>query len=713
MAAANHCVFRFCDVEVREAERRVTRGGEPLTLEPKTYRVLIHLLHHSGHLVTKNELLDAVWGDTTVTESSLTRAVALLRHVLEDDPHQPRFIETVATAGYRFVCPVEVSEDSHDSVASTGSANAGDRSQGEILPAKSQDGIRQKSRRRWLFAAPVLAAVIAATIWYLHRPLPPPRITGYIQITHDGHRKYLAGTDSNRLYFNDSLGEATPGSIAQVAVSGGLIGQISVPLPSPILVDVSPDGANLLVISVPKSDEFSNPLWNVRIFGGSVRRLGDANWASFSPDGNSVAFTKAKDEIWLVQSDGTGARKLATVGGLPCCIVWSPDGSVIRFTQEGELWEMSSTGLNPHRLLAGWHASAWRCCGGWTRDGKFFLFLSEYQIWALDERRGLFRRPSDTPIQLAGGPINWGRPIPSKDGSKIFAEGDILRGELSRFDSKTKQFLPFLGGISVQEVIFSKDGKSVAYVSYPGDILWKANRDGSHPVQLTDSPMGAFLPRWSPDGTQIVFAGWSPAIDKGASHIYIVPSEGGSPPKLLPEIRDLTTIHSNWSPEGHKIVFNARSNAGPVNQFEKGTYDVRILDLDSHRVAIVPGSTDIWGPRWSPDGRYLVAGTLDEMRLMIFDFKTQKWSELPQEGVVDSPEWSRDGQSIYFRRPRGDMGVFRISIKGGKAEKIVDLTDWHDAGVAGKYMGLDPSDAPLLLRDIGSYEIYALTLEKK
>jgi len=57
--------------------------------------------------------------------------------------------------------------------------------------------------------------------------------------------------------------------------------------------------------------------------------------------------------------------------------------------------------------------------------------------------------------------------------------------------------------------------------------------------------------------------------------------------------------------------------------------------------------------------------------------------------------------------------VFRISVKGGAPEKIVDLKDWHDAGWWGMYSGLDPTDAPLLLRDIGSDDIYALTLEEK
>ena len=130
----------------------------------------------------------------------------------------------------------------------------------------------------------------------------------------------------------------------------------------------------------------------------------------------------------------------------------------------------------------------------------------------------------------------WGGPVPSKDGSRIFALGLSPRGELSRFDSKTKQFQPFLGGISCQGVSYSKDGKSIAYVSYPEGILWKANRDGSNPVQLTDPPLQAFMPRWSPDGKQISFAGDYPGPN-GA--FYLVSSDGGSPRKFLAQDQHL------------------------------------------------------------------------------------------------------------------------------------------------------------------------------
>jgi DNA-binding winged helix-turn-helix (wHTH) protein/Tol biopolymer transport system component len=702
MMAIKSFVFRFDDVEVREREFSLIKAGKVLTVEPKAFRTLLFLLHNPQRLISKEELLNSVWGDAAVTEGSLTRCIWLLRSVLGDDIRNPRYIETVATVGYRWVCKVEVSEDASGEPEATEEPT-------DLSGAGEKDAGRKRLWAWALAGGGLLALCLAGMIWYLHRPLPPLRVTGYSQITHDGRKKSLAGTDGSRLYFSAMPGEATPGSIAQVAITGGLIGQTPVALPSPMLVDVSPDGTNLLVMSVPKEDSVTYPLWDVRVLGGSARRLGEAVDASFSPDANSAAYSTPEGDIWVVQSDGTGAHKLASVGGAVTDVGWSPDDRVIRFSRDGELWEMSSSGLAPHRVLPGWLASSFPCCVRWILDGKFFLYLAGDKIWALDERRGLFRRPPAGPIQLTTGPMSWGRPIPSRDGSRIFAEGTIPRGELSRFDSKTKLSQPFLGGISAQGVIFSKDGKSIAYVSYPDGILWKANRDGSNPVPLIDSPMNAGLPRWSPDGTQIIFQYFSPTANKPS--IYIVSSEGGSPPKLLNEISELFAFHPNWSPDGRKIIFN--SIAVPFTSWVNVKFDVHILDLDSHQVTTVPGSDQILGARWSPDGRYLAAGTKDEMRLMIFDFKTQRWSEIAQKGVVDSPEWSRDGKFIYFRRPRGDIGVFRILVKGGVAEKIVDLKNWHDAGWDGKYMGLDPTDAPLLLRDISSADIYALTLEEK
>ena len=103
-------VFRFDDIEVREWEFSLTKAGKVLAVEPKAFRVLLLLLHNPQKLISKGELLNSVWGDTAVTEGSLTRSIWLLRRLLGDDVNEPRFIETVATVGYRLVCKVEVSE---------------------------------------------------------------------------------------------------------------------------------------------------------------------------------------------------------------------------------------------------------------------------------------------------------------------------------------------------------------------------------------------------------------------------------------------------------------------------------------------------------------------------------------------------------------------------------------------------------------------------
>src|ERR1700722_11183064 len=708
-------VFRFDDVEVREREFTLTKAGQVLTVEPKAFRALLFLLHNPQRLISKEELLDAVWDDAAVTEGSLTRCISLLRSRLGDDIRSPRYIETVATVGYRFKCTVDVSEEVPSDVPSPDRSIPEDGSAVEAQTATGPEGDLRAPRRRWPLAAAIIAGILASFAWYLHRPLPPPSITGYTQITHDGHQKVLVGTDGARLYFNQMSGQSLPASIAEVAISGGGTAQVPVPIPDPLLLDVSPDGSNFLISS---NSALPLPmLWNVRILGGSKRRLadidGDADCAAFSPDGNSAAYAQ-QGNIYVVRSDGTEAHKLVSAGNDLCQIVWSPDGGAIRFTMKDRIWEVSSIGSGLHEVIPGWHGLSANCCGRWTSDGKFFLSLSDGQIWALDERRGLLRKPPDKPIQLTQGPISWGRPpgkylsssfwggpIPSKDGSKIFALGFSPRGELSRFDATTKQFQPFLGGISAQGVVFSKDGKSIAYVSYPEGTLWKANRDGSNPVQLTDAPLEAILPRWSPDGKLISFAVDYPGPNGG---FYVVSADGGSPREILPEDRHMDGFLT-WSPDGHRMVGTSTS--------PDGKRVLRILNLDPRQSTTIAGSDGLFSPRWSPDGRYIVAASWDGNHLKIFDFNTQQWSELQQEGVPDSPEWSADGQYIYFRRVVGDLGLFRIRIPGGTAEKIADLKDFHDAGWLGRYMGLDPTDAPLLLRDIGSSDIYALTVEQK
>lgn len=98
---------RFGDIVVDAAARTLTRGGQEQALEPKAFSVLLALLSRPGELVTRDELLDAVWGHRHVTPGVLTRAIAQLRTALADDPHEPRYIQTRHALGYVLIARPE------------------------------------------------------------------------------------------------------------------------------------------------------------------------------------------------------------------------------------------------------------------------------------------------------------------------------------------------------------------------------------------------------------------------------------------------------------------------------------------------------------------------------------------------------------------------------------------------------------------------------
>ena len=95
--------YRFGDVEVEAGGREVRRGGVRVPLEPKALDVLLLLLVEAGRVVEKRRLMQTVWADVHVTDSSLARAVTQVRRALGDDIRTPRYIETVTTRGYRFI----------------------------------------------------------------------------------------------------------------------------------------------------------------------------------------------------------------------------------------------------------------------------------------------------------------------------------------------------------------------------------------------------------------------------------------------------------------------------------------------------------------------------------------------------------------------------------------------------------------------------------
>jgi eukaryotic-like serine/threonine-protein kinase len=555
--------------------------------------------------------------------------------------------------------------------------------------------------KRWALTVGGFSLLVIASLIYLQsRPLPVPSVSGYVPVTHDGNPKYLAGTDGARLYFGEFPSEGPV--IAEVSASGGDVAHVPVPAPTMFLLAVSPDGATLLVADEVGQSASRGPLWALPVLGGSPRRLGATagQAAAYSPNGLLIAYTDGKD-LFTAKSDGAESHKLISLPDVVFDPAWSLDGTLIRFrvggfiNTQGSLWQVSVDGTNLHPLLPRWRTPPAECCGNWTTDGKYFVFGSGGNVWALAEKEKWFGKSGALPVQVTSGPMSFFSPLPSKDGKKLFVVGILARGELTRYDTKSAEFLPFLSGISADGVSFSKDGQWVAYTAYPESTLWRSKADGSHRLQLTYPPMTALLPRWSPDGKQLAFYELVPGHN---AKLRTVSVDGGTPAEQIPDDPE-DKYDPSWSLDGTKILFS--------NFLATPNSTIQLLDMKTHQRSTLPGSTGLFSARWSPDGRYIAAMTFDSRSLMLFDFENQKWEEIAKI-TLGFPNWSKSGEYVYFLHEQDQPSVMRVRIRDRKLERVADLKNFRQAGFWGVWLGMAPDDSPLLLRDTGTQDIYAL-----
>jgi Tol biopolymer transport system component len=533
--------------------------------------------------------------------------------------------------------------------------------------------------------------------------MPPIRVVGFNQLTNDGQAKSgPMATDGTRIYFNEKL----PGqvrSLAQVSVDGGDTTRMSIPLPRPRLLDLSRDRTAILLGNQEANG--SQSLWLEPVAGGSPRRVGRvlANAAAL---GNQQTIVYGSgDDIYVTDKEDAATRKLLTAPGAPYAFNLSPDGKTLRFSHHKRGSESVSIMETPvgrghlGELLSG-------CCGKWTDDQHFFIFEKKQggrtDLWAQEENDAI-PEGKRVPIHLTAGPLDFEAPISGKNSKEIFAIGSLNRDEIVRYDSRSRQFVSYLSGISAEGLSFSRDGKWVAYTSYPDGALWRCKIDGSERLQLTFPPMRALLPRWSPLGHDIAFMANSPGRPW---NIYILSSEGGTPREILPDSPDKMDV--NWSPDGNSLIFGS---------FDAPQLPISIVDLKTGRVSTLPGSIGLFSPRWSPDGRYICAITAARpFKLMLFDFRNRKWVELFGSEMA-YPSWSHDGRYIYFEQVHnlghdGSASINRMRISDHKLDTIVDLKEAGRliTGSFAEWTGLAPDDSPLLSRDISTHEIYSLRL---
>jgi Tol biopolymer transport system component/DNA-binding winged helix-turn-helix (wHTH) protein len=666
-------VFRFGDIEVREREFLLLRAGRVVPVEPKAFRVLLFLLRNPGRVVTKDEIVNAVWNDTSVSDNSLTRSIATLRRLLEDDSREPRYIATVQTIGYRFLCPVDVVDHAPSSTGPLGP----DEIPGEI-PDETLDETLGKSglmtRRR---LTPVLVAVVSIAIlvclgaWIVHRR---------IQLS-AGTYGQIAEKQSSRM---------------RIVPLTGLPGAVWGPV-------FSPDGRQI-AYTWDGENPVRGDLYVQLVDGKTPLRLthsrsGFLCCAEWSPDGQQIAFGRCGDngeEIFVISSLGGPERKL-TNGDCPYSFAerptWTQDGKFLLLKDQCS--PDASSGIVVFSLETGTKRCLHSPPSGDLGDGIHILSPDQKTvafIWAKS-----YGSNDIYTVPLSGGSArrltydsqNVTELMWTPDGERI-----IFKSNRRGLDRIWR--VPGNGGAIEPETVFpgvgtlTHDGSRLAYVEPPAFLswtstIWRADlaQEGGKVISLKtvlDSAGRNDSPQHSPDQLHIVFSSYR----SGSDEIWRSNADGSEPLQLTSLGGHAGT--PRWSPDGKWIAFDYRPGAHS---------QIYLIDSEGRNThPITSGDYENLVPSWSRDGAFIYfassqGGGYDVWRM---NLATGNTTRVTHHGGFAAVE-SYDGKTVYFTKFIGS-GMWSVPAAGGEERRIVD------APRVGYWGHFAPTDNGIYLLDV-------------
>ncbi len=691
--------YRFGNFELNAYSGELSRNGAKLRLQDQPFLVLRKLLESAGTVVAREDIHAALWpADTFVDfDTSLNTAIKRLREVLGDSADNPVFIETVPRRGYRFLAPVQVIQNGGLSPV---------RSAADTSPTPFA-----RLRSRLVLTGLFVAVVVAGLLLLVRSPGAEPRVLDSTQITFDEMGKGNLHQHDGKIYFNEQASDRI--TLLEVPAVGGTPALLSSSYPGLLLGGISADGSKLLVAPAPNLTKGPFRLKIMDLSSGSLQSVDgiecdDVSWAP----GGKIIFARYQD-VFLSDPDGSHQRKLLSASGPVSHMRFSPDGARLRFSvgdkmiSQSTIWEAQASGTGLHQILTDLTDFPDRCCGEWSSDGRYYFFETrrdgQSRIWVLPERHSFWTRRG-APVPLTTVPPNFYMGSPSADGKKLFVTASEPRAVLVRYDASSRQFVPFLSGISAGDVEGSRDGRMLSYVRYPEQTLWRAKADGSEATQLTGPSLRATLSHWSPDGSRIAFSGSRPGRPW---NIFLIPAAGGPADQLTSG--SVSDLDPTWAPDGSTIAYGQTRVEGG-----KQIVSIQLLDLASRRSTTLADTDGICCPRWSPDGRYLLASHADFDDLLLYEFANRKWTVIAKGlGLIGYMAWTNDSKSILFDTlVVQEPAFYRIRISDLHLETIVKIGDVRRYyGPFGPWAGIASDGSPLLVRDISNEEIYSLDLQ--
>ncbi len=675
-------IVEFEDCRLDAEHLLLYRGGQPTPLTPKVVETLVALVERSGQIVSKDELMTRLWGDTAVEESNLSQNLYVLRKALGACADGRPFVETLRGRGYRFNGELKESGDVQLLLAS--------RTTTRTFVEETFEKGGNRFFPRWGITAMAIAAIIAGAGFgsvyfrdnlFANEKDPSGAFERYEIKRHSDTSDVTSAAisaDGKLIAFSDKknavwLRNVATGRNVKVLSDSDVIGRS--------VIAISPDADH--VYFAQAFEDKKSEILKMSVLGGPAQKLTDDVWSdvSISKGGTFLSFVRGnggggEQAVVIVNTDGSGEREVAVnkpgtwFGMWSQSTAWSPDDTIIACAGGLSLDGKEQTVVrffrvsDGHEVLSDSPMPGWSYIGSlaWLPDGNNLLMSggapsAEGQIYRYSISNGSLHR-------LTNDLSNYSRLSVSADGKTIVS---------IQLDENTGNLwtLPATGDRSfAKQITFGRnrmtdgtglawtpDGK-IVYASNAGGKweIWMINPDGSNQIQLTENCAGnesCSQPVVSPDGQYIFFQ----ARRAGARNIWRIDSDGGNAMQLTADGGFIPSM----SKDGRYVIYS-RSGT-PV-------WTLWQVPIEGGQPIRLPGISTGANVSLSPDGSRIAFQHYDQNAKQPFQTCVATLeAERPEKcyGISRGfAAWADDGKSFYYL-DHGYAGIWNQPLKGERS----------------------------------------------
>ncbi len=714
-------VYQFGKFAIDPQEKTLFVEGAPVHLPAKEFETLLLLVENNGKALTKEEMMQAIWQDAFVEETNLVKQISRLRKLL--NVNGEKLIETLPKHGYRFTADVsQIFElDGKTILEKRTVKRLTLRVENEIedAPLLALSPERKNFSRLAVFAVfglIVLNAAVFVRFWQSQKQSVKPDDGGIVFLTGASHDNSGANwVGENQIYFvrrvsntrveswrmnpdgsnqqranteikNLLYGRWSPDGKKVVFVkecdnktlyladsNGG--GEIVLPF-SAGNMDWSPDGSQFVYQSA-KDEKGNHQVFLYTLATGENVSLTDGSFGnadpSFSYDGKQIAFVSWRDgnaEIYVMQADGSNARRITDHPAYDNYPVFSPDGTQIAFqsnreNERTEIYLQNLEGDSPPVKIASYDGETGIHPKCWSADGTQILFYTNQNGKPQIVLSNVEPYPARLVLSDEKADLNFPRLAP--DGKRILYEARLADRsiELRLTDLETKKTttlfktVPDYPQIYLLSPAWSPDGQKIAFAdkSSGNSEIFLMNADGSGLRKLTNDPLLDSNPVFSPDGGEMIFT----RDFYGEARLYRMNFDGTNQRRVTEKVG--YDMGAAFSPDGSTLAYSGdRKNA------DSRGLDIYLLDTSNpaNEKRLTARHFHESFPAFSPDGKRIafvsIADGNAEIYLMNSD-GTGLFRLTHTKADETAPQFTPDGKILIFAANRsGKFAFYEIGL---------------------------------------------------